>query len=410
MTIIKGIIASIVVIVKGILLILEMIIKLPIWLIGEIASDIRLKKEKEEETPADGRKTYHWEPAISSPRKYPVEVFKADFILDQEPNKEGNVRVRSYFGPDFQCGGMGIEKSTAFDEDYRVVLPRYIEALWISYAENQVYYLYEELPYDEIERLFGEGYDFYEDRNSEPKKVNFDVINLCFLPEGKVALYLNGTRRTILLDWSAQGKATDEFNDVICEEHEIIPPFDEYADRMLKENPHIEVEREIPMGEVLDKYFEKYTYEIRFEFEKESTPFVWAKEEYANGEMLCSRNRTKVTSIQRPARLKYYELSWYAGGYEYFGELWFQEEEMLHLFDEAYGEDRMQESVLLIAYSEENESFEVTLQVGGKKYAFEKTEVWISKIPEALETDGKAQRERVFKNFEGDNKNAFRVK
>ena len=126
-----------------------------------------------------------------------------------------NVRVRSYFGPDFQCGGMGIEKSTAFDEDYRVVLPRYIEALWISYAENQVYYLYEELPYDEIERQFGEGYDFYEDRNSEPKKVNFDVINLCFLPEGKVALYLNGTTRTILLDWSAQGKATDEFNDEI---------------------------------------------------------------------------------------------------------------------------------------------------------------------------------------------------
>ena len=128
------------------------------------------------------------------------------------------------------------------------------------------------------------------------------------------------------------------------------------------------------------------------------------------GEELCSRNRTKVTSIQRPARLKYYELSWYAGGYEYFGELWFQEEEMLHLFDEAYGEDRMQEGVLLIAYSEENESFEVTLQVGGKKYAFEKTEVWISKIPEVLETDGKAQRERVFKNFEGDNRNEFRVK
>ena len=83
---------------------------------------------------------------------------------------------------------------------------------------------------------------------------------------------------------------------------------------------------------------------------------------------------------------------------------------MLHLFDEAYGEDRMQEGVLLIAYSEENESFEVTLRVGGKKYAFEKTEVWISKIPEVLETDGKAQWERVFKNFEGDNRNAFRVK
>ena len=375
-----------------------------------IGMDKMDSEEKADDITDEGRKKYFWEFAISSPRKYPVEVFKADFILDKEPGGDGNVRVRSYFGPDFQCGGMGIEKSTATDEGYREVLPRYIEALWISYAENQVYYLYEELPYDEIERQFGEGYDFYEDRNSEPKKVNFDVINLCFLPEGKVALYLNGTRRTILLDWSAQGKATDEFNDEICEEHEIIPPFDGYVDRTLKTNPHIEVEREIPMGEVLDKYFEKYVYEIRFEFEKESTPMFWAKEEYANGEELCSRNRTKVTSIQRPARLKYYELSWYAGGYEYFGELWFQEEEMLHLFDEAYGEDRMQEGVLLIAYSEENESFEVTLQVGGKKYAFEKTEVWISKILEALETDGKAQRERVFKNFEGDNRNEFRVK
>lgn len=391
-------------------IIIALIIIVVLLLVLFIGMDKMNTDEKGDEATDDGRKTYHWSPAISAPRKWPVEVFQADFILDKPEQEDMNVRVRSYFGPDFQCGGMGIEKSTAFDEDYRVVLPRYIEALWISYAENQVYYLYEELPYDEIERQFGEGYDFYEDRNSVPKKVNFDVINLCFLPEGKVALYLNGTRRTILLDWSAQGKATDEFNDVICEEHEIIPPFDEYVDRTLKRNPHIEVEREIPMGEVLDKYFEKYVYEIRFEFEKESTPFVWAKEEYANGEMLCSRNRTKVTSIQRPARLKYYELSWYAGGYEYFGELWFQEEEMLHLFDEAYGEDRMQEGVLLIAYSEENESFEVTLQVGGKEYAFEKTEVWISKIPEALETDGKAQRERVFKNFEGDNRNAFRVK
>ena len=41
-----------------------------------------------------------------------------DFILDQEPNKEGNVRVRSYFGPDAMGGGMGIEKSTATDEGY----------------------------------------------------------------------------------------------------------------------------------------------------------------------------------------------------------------------------------------------------------------------------------------------------
>ena len=31
-------------------------------------------------------------------------------------------------------------------------------------------------------------------------------------------------------------------------------------------------------------------------------------------------------------------------------------------------------------------------------------------IPEALETDGKAQWERVFKNFEGYNRNEFRVK
>ena len=31
-------------------------------------------------------------------------------------------------------------------------------------------------------------------------------------------------------------------------------------------------------------------------------------------------------------------------------------------------------------------------------------------IPEVLETDVKAQRERVFKNFEGDNRNELRVK
>ena len=66
--------------------------------------------EKGDEATDDGRKTYHWSPAISVPRKWPVEVFQADFILDKPEQEDTNVRVRSYFGPDFQCGGMGIEK------------------------------------------------------------------------------------------------------------------------------------------------------------------------------------------------------------------------------------------------------------------------------------------------------------
>lgn len=65
-----------------------------------IGMDRMNTEEKADDVTDDGRKKYFWEPAISSPRKYPVEVFKADFILDKKPNKEGNVRVRSYFGPD----------------------------------------------------------------------------------------------------------------------------------------------------------------------------------------------------------------------------------------------------------------------------------------------------------------------
>lgn len=56
MTIIKGICASFIVIVKGILLILEMIIKLPCWLIVVIVSHIRLERDEEENVTVDDRK------------------------------------------------------------------------------------------------------------------------------------------------------------------------------------------------------------------------------------------------------------------------------------------------------------------------------------------------------------------
>lgn len=305
---------------------------------------------------------------------------------------------------------MGIEKSTATDEGYREVLPRYIEAQWQIYEDKKVYYLYAELPYEEIERFFAEGYDFYENRNAQAQRENYDVINVCFLPEGKVVLYLNGTTRTILLDWSAKGKATDEFNDEICEEHSITPPLEEYVDRLLKINPHIDVERDLPMGDILEKYFEKFAYEIRLELDKERISPAWAKEEYANGEMICSRRRSKVESIKTPARLRYYEATWYYGEYKYEGEFWFREEQMLRVFDEANGDDRMQEGVLLISYSEKDDVWEIALQVGDKKYVLDQTEVIINKIPEALESDRDAIWEPVYKNFEGDHSNEFRVK
>lgn len=374
------------------------LVTLSFWLCGCKA----LLKDK---TVNNNPNEFYWVPSSSAPQQHPVEVFDVHFLLRRPP--EGNTYIFQYyyFGFCFKYAGLASGyNGIAYDENDKYPLPHYIAALWLSFPEKKVYYLDEPLPYDQILQLFTKGYDFYED-TVKKTKITYDELDLCFLPNGKTVLYVKGTTRKTMVDWMAQGTATDEFNDNICKENRcesIEKHINYYAN-----DSALMVNNTFPVDSLINKYFERFSYTINIDLADPQAKALWGKEEYTNGEYLCSRYRSMVESIAMPSRLKYYEVTWDSHGYKYLANVYFNEEEMLQLFDEAYGNDHTQQGVLNIAINESGDTWDISLIVGDKKCVFKKTEIEVYNYPLSNPDD---DENIVFKNFENKPQNIFRIK
>ena len=84
--------------------------------------------------------------------------------------------------------------------------------------------------------------------------------------------------------------------------------------------------------------------------------------------------------------------------------MYFNEKEMLRVFDEAYGEDRMQTGKLNFNVNKNNNRFEISLNVGRKSIRLEKTQIRVFQDPVG-KPNGKGTL--IYKNYEGDHTNLF---
>jgi hypothetical protein len=84
--------------------------------------------------------------------------------------------------------------------------------------------------------------------------------------------------------------------------------------------------------------------------------------------------------------------------------MYFNEEEVLRLFDEAYGTDRDQKGELRVKVCKYNNLFDISLNVGGKSVKFEKTAIRVFQRP--IEDPIKAG-DLIYKNYKGDHTNFF---
>ena len=331
-----------------------------------------------ENNKTDNINRYFWIPSSSGTVQHPIEVFDVHFCYYRP--KEGNTYMfqYNYFGFFLKNGGLASGKNGIdYDENSTAPIPRYIAALWLSLPERTVYYIDEGLPHEQIDNLFAKGYDYY-DEDGKLSKETYDELDLCFLPKGKVVLYLKGSQRTTLIDWIGQGTATDNFNADICKVQRS-ESIGTHIDYIIEQDTYIDYET--PVDSLLNKYFERFSYTINVDFADKQSKRYWGKEIYANGEELISRNRPLVESIAMPSRLKYYEVTWETDDYKYSAEFNFNEDEMLRLFDEAYGNDRTQKGEFHIAFGNEGAPVDIYLLVGGKKFVFKKTEIMVEKYP-----------------------------
>ena len=370
------------------------------------ASKKEIQKTKDSDQMENER--FYYDVCCSAPRLNPGEYVSVGFIGESGTLRPfGNNSVGGEMG-----GGMD---GVARDWSARYRLPKAIEATWVSYTDRKVYTAASWLPYDTILSLFRNGGEpcipapsgvvNEDDRNRVIK-----AFDLCFLPGGKVMLYVKAGVKRILLDWSVMGvEVTDD--EVLrhiykkrglknIEEYFDIYYSDRYSDY---ESWRSYVSKHGTIAPLIERYLQRFNYTLDFEFENQETSIYSVESKFINGERY-SRTPKYNEAFKMPSRLKEFLVKWDTKDSRYTCFMYFNEAEMLKVFDEAYGEDRSQKGELKIKVCKYNNLFDISLNVGDKSIKLEKTEIRVFQDP-IEKPDGKGTL--IYKNYEGNHKNLF---
>ena len=159
-------------------------------------------KKNMDKNPNDGRmedERFHYEVCCSAPKLSPGEYISVEFI-----GESGTFRC---FGSQHIGNGMGNgHNGVAGNSSSRYCLPKAIEAIWVSCADRKVYSFDSLIPYDTILALFRKEGELSIPTPSEEKTDVMNCLDLCFLPGGKVMLYVKAPAKSVLLDWLAKGE------------------------------------------------------------------------------------------------------------------------------------------------------------------------------------------------------------
>ena len=380
------------------------------FLVLSLLSSCTSKKEIQKTKDSDQMENerFYYEVSCSAPRLAPGEYVSVDFIGESGTLRPfGNNSVGGEMG-----GGMD---GVARDWSAKYRLPKAIEATWVSYTDRKVYTAASWLPYDTILSLFRNGGEPCLPTpsgvvNGDERNRVIKAFDLCFLPGGKVILYVKAGVKRILLDWSVMGiEVTDD--EVLrhiykkrglknIEEYFDIYYSDRYSDY---EHWRSYVSKHGTIAPLIERYLQRFNYTLNFEFENQETSVYCVESKFTNGEQYGETSKYNE-AFNNPSCLKESYVQWDTKDSRYTCFMYFNEAEMLKVFDEAYGEDRTQKGELKIKVCKYNNLFDISLNVGDKSIKLAKTEIRVFQDP-IEKPDGKGTL--IYKNYEGNHKNFF---
>ena len=350
---------------------------------------------------------FYYDVCCSAPRLNPGEYVSVRFI--------GDSGTLSPFGNNSVKGGMGCGMDgVARDRSRKYRLPKAIEATWVSYSDRKVYSVASLLPYDTILSLFNDGgapcIPVSQDTTGDERLRLINGLDLCFMPGGKVMLYVKAPVKCILLDWSATGKE-------VTDDNILRHIYRQYGLKNMESYYDVFYSEEFPdygpwrsylrnhgsAAPLLERYLQRFNYTLNFEFENQETSVYSVESYFTNGEHY-DRTPKYNEAFKMPSRLKEFWVMWDTKEYRYSCYMYFNEEEVLRLFDEAYGTDRDQKGELRVKVCKYNNLFDISLNVGGKSVKFEKTAIRVFQRP--IEDPIKAG-DLIYKNYKGDHTNFF---
>ena len=348
---------------------------------------------------------FYYEVSCSGPTLGPGDYVSVEFI--------GESGTFKCFGNESIGIGMGKGRDgVARDRSRKYRLPKAIEATWVSWTDRKVYTVASLIPYDTILSLFRNGGEpcVPASENVPIDKTShvIECLDLCFLPGGKVILYVKAAAKTILLDWSAVGiEVTDD--NILSDVYEQygLDNIEMYYDKMSSypEDEHWTsyLRNHGSVAPLLERYLQRFNYTLNFEFENKETSIYGVGSAFTNGELHWDTPKYNDV-FKSPSRLKEFCAEWDTKDFHYTCFMYFNEKEILKAYDDAYGEDRAQKGELKIKVCKYNNLFDISLNVGDKSIKFEKTAIRVFKDP--IE-DPNGNGTLIYKNYEGNHTNFF---
>ncbi len=336
-------------------------------------------------------KRYNWQPTSSAPSLYPVKIHAAYMRYGRNSALAVPSSARV-------CNGLGQPGMTySLNSEAYYPLPTGLDIVWLSLVDKRFYEAEVDFPVDTLRRLMEEGYI-----NGKGEKESYHYINVGFIPGGRIVIYLHGYEKRVVLS-TFQGKETEvDMESFLPNAYFAYKDYDAYFDDVFSDTDEewLQAFRKYgPNHGLWDKYFERFDYDIDFEFEEKSSYIRFFGIDFANSEACDLNKYNPRLSIRPAARPRLIAAGWSVDGFDYSAWFYFDEEEVLRVFDEAFSEHRGEPGRLRIFVSKYNNLFDIGLELGGKVYALKETQIRVFK---QRPDEGDEDAELIYKNYEQD--------
>lgn len=332
-------------------------------------------------------KKYEWEPTSNAPILFPADIHVAYMRYGE------NSALAMTSSDNNGLGSFG----SSYGLEGAFPLPTGLDVIWLSEVEKKFYKAEVDFPMERISRLFEEGFI-----NFEGEKKTFHWVNACFIPGGRIVVYLTGFEKSVILAEYQGEETTVDMKDFMPDGYFAYKDYNEYFNVVFSRKDCAWLENYksngIPYG-LWDRYFERFNYDIKFIFENTDSVHDSNKYNFINGEVcIMSKLYVPTMNIVPASRIRTIMTHWIVGEYLYTAWLYFNEQEILDVFDEAFKNDKEQHGELRVWVSKYNNLFEITLNVGGNSFKLGKTQIRVFKELANVE---KAEAELIYKNYEG---------
>ncbi len=315
---------------------------------------------------------FQWEEMCNAPEGYPIEVYKGGI---------GGVGLTN----GLSAGNNGGWGATGSGSSYgKKRLPRYINCIWVSYAEDCMYKIDSDIDYDKLLALFEEG---YQDSNRKfgYKKTTYNAIIVGFAPGGVVVVWASGAGRQVeigrykgtkyevpkeeIAGLDASGKTIfdPKFRKMIMTSPNIVP-------LAMQNNP-----KPIPYG-LWDSYRTRYAWKPIVEVQDEGRVHNIGFDMYNGEKEKLFDKELHDNKLKKRAIPEGFGFGWKDVGRQgYAGIVDFDEQEITAAFKEMFKDNLEAEAELIFTINHANNYITVLLKSGDKKIRLPKTKVDVYK-------------------------------